>query len=54
VWSSHENISGYYRVSAFFFAKVFMDILPVRLVPLLFFTLITYFMIGECSLTAAV
>ena len=47
---SHENISGYYRVSAFFVAKIFSDMLPMRLVPLLVYVCITYFMVGK-SLT---
>ncbi|XP_067928023.1 broad substrate specificity ATP-binding cassette transporter ABCG2-like isoform X2 [Watersipora subatra] len=42
----HENISGFYRVSAFFFAKLFCDILPNRSVPVLGFGIITYWMIG--------
>jgi ATP-binding cassette subfamily G (WHITE) protein 2 len=42
----HECSSGFYRVSAYFFAKVFCDILPMRIVPLSVFTVITYFMVG--------
>jgi len=37
-------------VSAFFFAKVFVDMIPVRIVPLIGFSIITYFMIGKTSL----
>jgi ATP-binding cassette subfamily G (WHITE) protein 2 len=42
----HETISGYYRVSAYFFAKIFCDVLPQRVFPIIFFAVITYFMIG--------
>jgi ATP-binding cassette, subfamily G (WHITE), member 2 len=42
----HESASGFYRVSAYFFAKVFCDLVPMRLVPLSAFCVITYFMIG--------
>lgn len=42
----HESASGFYRVSAYFFAKVFCDLVPMRLVPLSAFCIITYFMIG--------
>lgn len=44
--SSHENGSGYYRVSAFFFSKIVTDLLPLRFLPNIFFTLIVYFMMG--------
>ncbi|XP_065906205.1 broad substrate specificity ATP-binding cassette transporter ABCG2-like isoform X2 [Dysidea avara] len=42
----HQNVSGYYRVSAYFFAKVVCDLLPIRLFPVVFYTTITYWMIG--------
>ncbi|XP_055335659.1 broad substrate specificity ATP-binding cassette transporter ABCG2-like [Paramacrobiotus metropolitanus] len=42
----HENASGFYRVSSYFLAKVFCDILPRRTVPTLIFCSIAYFMIG--------
>ncbi|XP_046581396.1 broad substrate specificity ATP-binding cassette transporter ABCG2-like [Haliotis rubra] len=42
----HENVSGFYRVSAYFLAKVFCDVIPMRLVPVTFFTAIVYWMIG--------
>ncbi|KAL5486908.1 hypothetical protein EMCRGX_G019448 [Ephydatia muelleri] len=42
----HENSGGYYRVSAFFIAKVMTDLVPLRMIPLLPFSAITYFMIG--------
>jgi len=45
---SHQNVSGYYRVSSYFFAKILCDILPIRLFPVIFYTTITYWMIGKC------
>ena len=42
----HENVSGYYRVSVYFIAKVAVDLLSTRLFPLFFFTGIVYFMLG--------
>ncbi|CAF0761120.1 unnamed protein product [Rotaria sp. Silwood1] len=42
----HENASGYYRVSTFFIAKLFSDLLPMRFIPSIIFSLITYFMTG--------
>ncbi|XP_069486639.1 broad substrate specificity ATP-binding cassette transporter ABCG2-like [Ambystoma mexicanum] len=42
----HEYISGYYRVSAYFFSKVLCDLIPMRALPSMIFTCIIYFMIG--------
>ncbi|XP_014667021.1 PREDICTED: ATP-binding cassette sub-family G member 2-like [Priapulus caudatus] len=42
----HENISGFYRVSVYFMAKVFSDFLPRRMVPVVVYSAITYWMIG--------
>lgn len=42
----HETVSGYYRVSSYFFAKLFCDIMPQRVFPIVLFAVITYFMIG--------
>ncbi|XP_077867359.1 broad substrate specificity ATP-binding cassette transporter ABCG2-like [Saccoglossus kowalevskii] len=42
----HESASGYYRVSAFFLAKVFCDLIPMRILPTTIFATVTYFMIG--------
>ncbi|XP_038625105.1 broad substrate specificity ATP-binding cassette transporter ABCG2 [Tachyglossus aculeatus] len=42
----HEYISGYYRVSAYFFGKLLSDLLPMRMLPSIIFTCITYFMLG--------
>ncbi|OBS66129.1 hypothetical protein A6R68_05332 [Neotoma lepida] len=43
----HEYISGYYRVSAYFFGKLVSDLLPMRLLPSVIFTSILYFMLGK-------
>lgn len=42
----HESASGYYRISAYFLAKVVCDIIPLRLVPITAFSAIVYFMTG--------
>ena len=42
----HESANGFYRVSAYFLAKVFCDVLPMRALPVLGFSLISYWMIG--------
>ncbi|XP_043827418.1 broad substrate specificity ATP-binding cassette transporter ABCG2 isoform X2 [Dromiciops gliroides] len=42
----HEYVGGYYRVSSYFFAKVLSDLLPMRMLPSIIFTCITYFMLG--------
>uniref|UniRef100_A0A8D2PR11 ATP binding cassette subfamily G member 2 (Junior blood group) n=1 Tax=Zosterops lateralis melanops TaxID=1220523 RepID=A0A8D2PR11_ZOSLA len=42
----HEYISGYYRTSAYFIAKLMADLIPVRTLPSIIFTCITYFMLG--------
>ncbi|XP_063969217.1 broad substrate specificity ATP-binding cassette transporter ABCG2-like [Lytechinus pictus] len=42
----HETASGFYRVSVYFFAKCFVDYIVLRLIPSLFYSVITYFMIG--------
>ena len=57
VWSnfacthSHENVSGFYRVSVFFFAKVLVDLIPMRIVPLCIYSVIAYFMVGKYDIT---
>ena len=43
----HENASGFYRVSVYFTAKLLCDIFPLRLIPLIFFSVIAYFMLGK-------
>ena len=47
VISRHESASGFYRVSTYFLAKVFCDIIPMRVVPLCVYSLIIYFMAGQ-------
>ena len=42
----HENLSGYYHVSTYFFSKFLCDIIPLRLIPSILFSIISYFMIG--------
>ncbi|XP_048364709.1 broad substrate specificity ATP-binding cassette transporter ABCG2-like [Sphaerodactylus townsendi] len=42
----HEYISGYYRVSAYFFSKILADMIPMRTLPGIIFTCINYFIIG--------
>ena len=41
-----EYVSGYYRTSTFFFSKLVCDLLPMRVVPAVVFSLIAYFMTG--------
>ncbi|XP_066487923.1 broad substrate specificity ATP-binding cassette transporter ABCG2-like isoform X2 [Tiliqua scincoides] len=42
----HEYISGYYRISAYFFSKLMADLIPMRTIPSILFTCIIYFMLG--------
>ncbi|XP_054028621.1 broad substrate specificity ATP-binding cassette transporter ABCG2 isoform X2 [Dryobates pubescens] len=42
----HESISGYYRTSVYFLSKLMADLIPIRTVPSILFTCITYFMLG--------
>ncbi|XP_070612794.1 broad substrate specificity ATP-binding cassette transporter ABCG2-like isoform X1 [Erythrolamprus reginae] len=42
----HEYISGYYRVSAYFFSKIIADMLPMRTLPGIILTCLNYFTIG--------
>ncbi|XP_031440943.1 broad substrate specificity ATP-binding cassette transporter ABCG2-like [Clupea harengus] len=42
----HEYISGYYRVSVYFFSKILSDIITLRTFPAITFSLVAYFMIG--------
>ncbi|KAF0880193.1 ABCG2 protein, partial [Crocuta crocuta] len=42
----HEYISGYYRVSSYFFGKLLSDLLPMRMLPSIIFTCIIYFLLG--------
>ncbi|KAF2984298.1 hypothetical protein EK904_000686 [Melospiza melodia maxima] len=43
----HEYISGYYRTSAYFIAKLMADLIPIRTMPSIIFTCIVYFMLGN-------
>ncbi|CAL1536563.1 unnamed protein product [Lymnaea stagnalis] len=42
----HEHSSGYYRVSVYFIVKIFFDILPLRLVPVIIVCTVVYFSVG--------
>lgn len=42
----HESASGYYRVSVYFLALVFADLIPNRVIPNIVFSSIVYFMMG--------
>ncbi|XP_065904854.1 broad substrate specificity ATP-binding cassette transporter ABCG2-like [Dysidea avara] len=42
----HENSSGYYRVSSYFLSKFIGDLIPLRLLPIPFFSVIAYWMVG--------
>ena len=42
----HENASGYYHVSTYFVAKLVCDLIPLRIVPSILFSIVVYFMIG--------
>ena len=43
----HETSSGLYGTLVFFFCKVAVDLIILRLIPLLVFAPISYFLIGE-------
>ncbi|NXI41304.1 ABCG2 protein, partial [Galbula dea] len=47
---THEYISGYYRTSAYFISKLLADLIPIRTIPSIIFTCITYFMLGKYGL----
>ncbi|NXU41986.1 ABCG2 protein, partial [Drymodes brunneopygia] len=49
----HEYISGYYRTSAYFIAKLMADLIPIRTMPSIIFTCIVYFMLGLKPTAAA-
>ncbi|KAA0722578.1 ATP-binding cassette sub-family G member 2 [Triplophysa tibetana] len=42
----HENSGGYYRTSVYFLSKVFVDLLPNRIIPVFVFACIAYYMMG--------
>ncbi|XP_061439052.1 broad substrate specificity ATP-binding cassette transporter ABCG2-like isoform X5 [Rhineura floridana] len=49
----HEYISGYYRVSAYFFSKIIADMVPMRTLPGIILTSLNYFTIGFKPTVAA-
>ncbi|XP_066487778.1 broad substrate specificity ATP-binding cassette transporter ABCG2-like [Tiliqua scincoides] len=49
----HEYISGYYRVSAYFFSKIVADMIPMRTLPGIILTCLDYFTIGFKPTAAA-
>ncbi|XP_072050826.1 broad substrate specificity ATP-binding cassette transporter ABCG2-like [Amphiura filiformis] len=42
----HESVSGYYRTSAYFLAKILADLIPQRTLPTILYCTIAYWMIG--------
>ncbi|XP_014825869.1 PREDICTED: ATP-binding cassette sub-family G member 2-like [Poecilia mexicana] len=42
----HENSSGYYRTSVYFLSKIFADLIPNRIIPILVFSAIAYYMMA--------
>ncbi|XP_065906203.1 broad substrate specificity ATP-binding cassette transporter ABCG2-like [Dysidea avara] len=42
----HQNVSGYYRVSSYFLAKVSCDLIPIRIIPIIIYVIIFYWMLG--------
>ncbi|XP_065906201.1 broad substrate specificity ATP-binding cassette transporter ABCG2-like isoform X2 [Dysidea avara] len=42
----HQNVSGYYRVSSYFLAKVSCDLIPLRIIPLILYVITFYWMLG--------
>lgn len=42
----HEYISGYYRVSVYYLSKILSDIITLRTLPAITFSLVAYFLIG--------
>ncbi|XP_072051365.1 broad substrate specificity ATP-binding cassette transporter ABCG2-like isoform X2 [Amphiura filiformis] len=49
----HESASGFYRVSAYFLAKITADLIPVRFLPTAIFATISYWMLGLKSEAAS-
>ncbi|CAF1995870.1 unnamed protein product [Rotaria magnacalcarata] len=42
----HENVSGYYSMSTLFLVKLVCDLLPMRVIPSIIFSIICYMMMG--------
>ncbi|XP_061439050.1 broad substrate specificity ATP-binding cassette transporter ABCG2-like isoform X3 [Rhineura floridana] len=53
IQNRHEYISGYYRVSAYFFSKIIADMVPMRTLPGIILTSLNYFTIGFKPTVAA-
>ena len=49
-FNSHENASGYYRVSSYYIYKLLGDLILLRIIPIPIFAIIAYWMIGTWSL----
>ncbi|XP_017158524.1 broad substrate specificity ATP-binding cassette transporter ABCG2b isoform X2 [Poecilia reticulata] len=49
----HENSSGYYRTSVYFLSKLFADLIPNRIIPILVFSAIAYYMMDAGVLKAS-
>uniref|UniRef100_A0A669CDF1 ATP-binding cassette, sub-family G (WHITE), member 2b n=1 Tax=Oreochromis niloticus TaxID=8128 RepID=A0A669CDF1_ORENI len=46
LFTLHENSSGYYRTSVYFLSKIFADLIPNRMIPIIVFSAIAYYMMG--------
>lgn len=42
----HENSNGYYRVGTYFLSKLICDLLPMRTIPSILFSVTVYFFVG--------
>eukprot|EP01006_Ploeotia_vitrea_P022963 TRINITY_DN55409_c0_g1_i2.p1 TRINITY_DN55409_c0_g1~~TRINITY_DN55409_c0_g1_i2.p1 ORF type:complete len:635 (+),score=62.75 TRINITY_DN55409_c0_g1_i2:77-1981(+) len=42
----HERSSSYYRVFSYLVAKIFMDVVPLRIIPTGMFVIVVYYMVG--------
>ena len=47
LFCSHQNARGYFRISSYVFAKTFCDVLPMRIIPVLLYSVISYWMMGK-------
>ncbi|CAD5126726.1 DgyrCDS14783 [Dimorphilus gyrociliatus] len=45
----HENVSGFYRCSTYYCLKIICDLLPIRALPLIVFSVIVYWMLDLSS-----
>jgi ATP-binding cassette subfamily G (WHITE) protein 2 len=48
----HESANGYYRVSAYFISRLLGEVVPLRVIPVLTMSWITYWMIGLTNSTS--